>query len=96
LGIVGKLLGKNLLPIGSLVLLGAEINAPADEGIGVEVHRLAIYDATDKLIRRQAFHRCQAMRRIRRFQLKTGRARLSLDFSAPSYGFRPGPCPPRD
>jgi hypothetical protein len=72
LGLVGKLLCKNLLSVSAPVLLRAEIDASAHKRIGVQVHRLAVYYLSDKFVRRQAFHRREALRRIGNFDLKSG------------------------
>src|SRR6201997_4279285 len=72
LGLIGKLLGENVLPVSRPVLLRAEIAASADKRIGVQVHRLAIHHFSDEFVRRQAFHRREALWRIGNFDLKSG------------------------
>jgi len=72
LRLVGKLPGENLPPVSRPILLAAEVDAPADERIGIEVHRLPIHHASDKFVRWQALHRGKTLRRVGDFHLKSG------------------------
>src|SRR5207244_12734096 len=74
LSLVGELLSQDLLPISSPVLLPTEIDAPADQWIGVEVNWLPVHNTGDELVRRQPLHRRQALRRVSNSDLKSRRS----------------------
>ena len=67
------MLGEDLLPIRCPVLLRAEIDASADQRVGIQVHRLTVHDAGDEFVRGQAAHRRQALRVIGDPYLKSRR-----------------------
>ena len=72
--LVGKLPGENLPPVSRPILLAAEVDAPADERIGIEVDRLPIHHESDKFVRWQALHRGKTLRRVGDFHLKSCRS----------------------
>ena len=76
--LIGEVLREHHLPVLGIGRLIAEIDALADDRIGIDVDRLRAIDLLHEFVWRQFFHRRLTLRRIGRLWNKPGRGEQVL------------------